>query len=295
MADTCGNSNLNPSVACEQLDGQYKKAFLLKEGFSFSTQTLAKTKSEWETAIQSGDVIPFPDFHSIEPQNSGAVYDSTSLGDIPVSNGTISWLAKFKANYEMYQKLESYSGATTHTLVFATASGKLKMYKDPTSGVLSGFGLKVLNIENPDDNDGSVAEKAPVKITLDDIVEMRSYSLVFKPLFNPARLKALNDITLEVVSASATTITFKAYRASSNEDVQLANPQYGLVAADFSLKTTAGAEQSIASVSGGDVAASGLYTLSGTGLVTGTLDCVDPSLMTTTGLSNVAAVTVTIA
>lgn len=295
MANSCGNTNLNPEVPCPELDGQYKKPFLLADGYSIPDQTTAKGKTEWEDGIQSGNIIPLPKLHSTESQDSGAAYDSTPLGDITVSNGTISFMFMIAANTELYRKLASFSGATNYSLVLATASGKLKMLKDPTDGSLSGFSIGLLNVENPTLNDGSVAEKAPVKITLDDISEFRNSALVFKPTFNPSSLKALSDITIVIDGTpSATQIEFYVYRASANEDVQLANPQYSMVAADFLLKTTAGASQVIDGVSGGDVAAGGKYTLTGTGLVTGLLGCVDPSLMTTKKLSNIADVVVTI-
>lgn len=292
---SCGKTFLNPEVPCSELDGQYKKFFLIKEGFEFSTQADAKDKSNWQDGIQSGDIIPLPNLFSIESQDSGAAYDQSSLGDVTVSNGTVSWMSMIAANSELYTKIESFSGAIGYQLAIATASNKFKMFKT-SDGTLAGFDIQLFNVENPTLNDGSVAEKAPIKITLEDPQQLRKAAVVFAPSFNSSRLSALADVYLEEVGTStATEITFKASRYSANEDVQAANPQQGLVQTDLILRTAAGASQTIGGLSGGTAAENYVYTITGTGLVTGTLSLADPSLMTTKGLSGVNDAPITIA
>lgn len=294
MADSCGNTSFNPNVPCEQLDGQYKKLFLLTSDFSFTDQDAAKLKATWDTGIQEGKIIPFPNLFSTESQDSGAAYDSSPLGDITVSNGTISMMFMIAANNELYKKIESYSGRKDLTLAIGTASGKVKLLKN-SDDTLAGFDIGLLNVENPTLNDGSVAEKAPVKITLDDISQFRQSAVVFKPDFNVNRLNALSDVELEIVGTpNATTIEFKVNKFSDNDDIKAANPVYGLVETDLTLLDATGTAQTISGLSGGTVGTGGVYTITGSGLVTGTLNLVDPSLMTTTGYSSIGAVAVTI-
>lgn len=294
MADSCGNTSLNPNVPCEQLDGQYKKPFLHTEDFSFADQDAAKLKATWDAGIQAGTIIPLPNLFSTESQDSGAAYDSSPLGDITVSNGTISFMFMIAANTELYKKLSSYAGRSDLRLSIGTATAKVKMLKN-SDDTLTGFGIGLLNVENPTLNDGSAAEKAPIKITLDDITEFRDNAVVFKPSFNINRLKALSDVEIEITGTpSATTITFKVNKFSDNDDVKAANPVYGLVDSDLSLLDAAGTAQTIGGLSGGTVSEAGVYTLTGTGLVTGTLNLKDPAIMTTTGYSSVGAATVTI-
>jgi len=294
MADACGNTSLNPNVPCEQLDGQYKKPFLHTDNGIFADQDAAKLKANWDTLIQSGDIIPLPNLFSTESQNSGSAYDSSPLGDITVSNGTVSFMFNIPANNELYKKIASFSGRSDLSISFGTATGKSKMYKNPETGAYGGFEIGLFNVENPTLNDGAAAEKAPIKITLEDISQYRNNAVVFTPSFTINRLKALSDVSIEVLSASSTEITFKVNKYSDNDDIKAANPVYGLVEADFTLLNGSGAAQTIGGFSGGTVGTSGVYTITGAGLVTGTLNLVDPSLMTTTGYSSVGAATVTV-
>lgn len=291
---SCENNSLSPCVPCGQLDGQFKYLYLLEDGVGFTTQTQAKTLSEWQGLIQGEDAIVFPPLFSTESQDSGAAYDSSPLGDIVVSNGTVSFMFNIAANTELYKRIASYSGRTDMTLVIGTAKGALKMYKT-TDGEYKGFDIQLFNVENPTLNDGSVAEKAPVKITLADTDQYRNNAVVFKPSFSLTKLKCLKDVILTIVGTpTATNIQFTANLFSDNEDVQAANPVYGLADGDFKLVDATGAAQTIDSIGGGTAALGGVYTATGTAFVTGLLGLEDPETMPSTGYKGAIQTEVTI-
>jgi hypothetical protein len=295
MADSCGLTIQNPNVPCEQLDGQLLKWFLITDGTTIADQDTAKLKATMDALIQSGAVVPLPKAHTFEDQSAGATYDDSTTSRITVTNGMITYMLSIKANNEMYKRLASFAGSTNYGIFAASESGKYKM-KLNSDGTLGGFALQNINIENQTPNDGSVAEKAPFNFTFADAEEWRKEGVVFKPSYNPNILKALSNVKLTLVGTpNATTIQFKVNKSSDNTDVQAANPVYGLVQADIELLTAAGAAQTIGGLSGGDVAAAGVYTLTGTAFVTGTMTLKAPSLMTTSGYFAENTLTITIA
>lgn len=297
MADNCGNIQLNPSVPCDKLDGQIAYIFLITKGLNFAAdQDTAKLKATVDALIQSGDVIPFPKLKTLENQSTGAAYEDSPLGRTTVSNGQIIMLANIEANSELYTKIESFTGASGYDIFFLTDPGSFIFHKNEDDS-LGGFSLDNFNVENPTLNDGAVAEKAPINITLDDINEWRKERVVFRPSYNAKRLRALSDVVIEIVGTpTSTEVKFKAYLKANNTDVQSANPVQGFVDGDLSFLTAAGASQTIGGgPSGGDAAANYIYTITGTGLVTGTLGLKDPSLMTTSGYNGTNLATVTIA
>ena len=293
MAEPCGNKTQNPSQACGKDDGMLKRIILLETGTTFATQEEAKTYAAHTTNIQAGAEIPFPKHLVLEDVSSGVANEQTPLGIQNVTNGTVEYKCSIPANAELYKKIYSYRGTTQYGVIFQTDTGNLVMNKD-SDGIYSGFTLDMLNVENQTTNDGSVGTKAPVHISL-DVNEWNENRVVFKPSFNPNRLTALKDVVFNMLSASSTVITFTINEFSDNDDIEAANLEYGWVVADLELLDVSGGAQVIGVLSGGTTAETGVYTLTGTGYVSGTLGGVNPADMTTTGYSTYTVGTVTVA
>lgn len=292
--DACGNSRKNPISPCGEQDGQIKRAYFITTGTSFADQAEAKTLAAHQVKIQSGDEVPFPRHLTLEDRSSGVVNEQTPLGIGNVSQGTVEHALGIETNMDLYKRIESYTGSQSQYDVFyQTATGKFIFHKN-ADGTIGGFEMDFVNTENPTTNDGSVSSKAILHVSL-DTNQWRKEAVSLKPDFSVNKLKALSDVAIEVLTASATEITFKINKFSDSDDIEAANPIYGVdQVSDFALTTTAGAAQVIGGVSGGTQALGGIYTATGTTLESGFLDLVDASAMTFQGINGVQSGTVTV-
>jgi hypothetical protein len=288
---SCYKSNvINPSSSNDQIEGMLKMVVLAKKGFKFAAPTNAETLADWITAIQAKNIIPLKTLMSSEPSNEGAQYEQTPLKTVFIRDGRMERKLQIDSNIDLHNKLRSLN-ADDWDVYLIFENGAIAAFKDGTA--FAPYELDLLHVEYQTDNEGSVSSKTPIHMTFADPKQYQDMSIIVCPTWNPVtKLKPLKNVQLEVVSASATEIVFNAY--VPHVVVGYKNPVESLVAADMTLLNGAGAAQVIGGMAP-VVGTPGQYTITGTGLVTGTLNMVIPSLMTTKGLESVGAVTVTVA
>ena len=284
---------ISPSTICNQSEGMLKMVIFAKDGVSLSTGAAAMTKSAWDALIQNMDIIPLPAAISTEPTNEGAVYEQTPLGSMWVRDGRQEMKININTNMDLHAKIRTLNSGLYNNVYYVYTSGVIAGTKIAGDVKFYPYALELLHVEYHTDNDGSVGGKTPVFISFSDPTEFQDRPMYVKPTaFNPLRLEPLKNASIEIVSASATTIVFNAY--IDHIKYGLKNPIEGLVAADMLLLKADGSSQTISGLVE-DSLVDGRYTISGTGLVTGTLNFKESSAMTTKGYASTGAVTVTIA
>lgn len=292
----CQLNNLNPITACNNPEGMIEKPFLFTKGTKFDTTADAQTGASWTTLIQSKDIIPLPSIKGLEPLNEGSVYEQTPYGTVFVRDGRMEMKVMIDSNSDLHKSLRSLKSAGQYSLGYAFSSGLIKMYQPVGTDEVHPFSLQLVNVEFQTQNDGSVGSKTPVMLTFADPKQHEDYPVVFQPTdFNAMDLNALYTVALEIVGTpTATEVVFDAKIKHINKAVESANPVEGLVVADVSFLTTAGAAQTFSGLTE-SATVPGRYTGAGTALETGTLGLVASSSMTTEGYEGYEFVTVTIA
>lgn len=292
----CTTNPIHPSTSCNNSDGMLKMIILAKEDVSIAkgsgSEHAAMTKATWETLVQAEDIIPIPVAISTDPTNEGAIYEQTPLGSMWVRDGRMEVKYNINTNMDLHSKLRSLNGSEYTKAFYVYNSGMI--YGTQTTGetAFDAYELALMHVEYHTDNDGSVGGKTPIFLSFEDAREFQDYPKAFQPTWNPLKLKALTNVQLEVVSASATSIVVRAYVPHIKEGYK--NPVEGLVVGDWLSTTTAGVVETISS-STENLNVPGEYTLAGTGLATGFINMKKPSLMTTKGFKSVGAVAKTVA
>jgi len=259
------------------------KIFLAKEGFSFATITDAQTESKWDDAIKAGDLIPFPLVFSTENSDEDTVYDTGSAGkQHKIREGKSVNTYNHITTLCVHKNLRSYDGfkggyfaVDENENILGTSSDGVKF--EPIT-------IDTLSVNKMSASDGSNARYTPVHIIDSNPAEFNDRGASFKVSWNIKRKEGLKPVSLGIVSASATEIIVNALVSCDG------TPVSGLDVADFILETgqtISGAVESATIL--------GQYTLSGTGLVSGTLNLAAPSVLSINGFQSEGSVTVTIA
>jgi len=143
------------------------------------------------------------------------------------------------------------------------------VFTKQTTGVFSGFKISLFDTDSIKFNDGANPSESPAFLELANPNELNQNGYMTDASFTD-ELNILADVTVTQVAGTTTVITV---------DVKIScddTPVLGLVTADFQVKTTAGATQTI--VAAAVSATPGRYTLTGTSLATGTVQVLSSSL-----------------
>ena len=153
-----------------------------------------------------------------------------------------------------------------------------------SSGNYKGFGIQLLHTEKLMFSDGTVASKSPIMLALRDNLELDQNGFTTTASFINDLIR-LTDVTVTVVSAASDSLVVSVAITCDG------TPVNGLVAADFSVLTGAGATQAIGSVSEAD----GTYTITpSTSFASGTVALVTPEDLSIDAYDGTTTATVTI-
>lgn len=266
-----------------------RKLFLFKTGVNFATITAALSESGWDTLIQNEDIIPFKIIEQTDNSDKEEeVYEGNGGGTHKIADGVSKNtynLITTPAQHAFLRSYDQFSGG----YVVVDRNKNVRMYTaDGTTVDPITIGVMSVGIHTSA-NDGNPAF-TPIMISDEFPREWNNSPVSFKPDWNilgkngllPARLK-------EVGTSNATTVVVNVTNYETGAAIS------GLeLATDYIFLTAAGAAQTISTaVESGTIL--GQYTLTGTGLVTGTLTLADPADLGVTGYKSVGAITITIA
>ena len=273
---------------CPTMPAYFRRMFTTTNAFTIPAATIASGNAAilayLQTAILEKNVYMWPQMFSSENTSEETVYQSTPLGKRKVRDGFPEWLVNYSDSLCSHTAMYSHR-ATTGRILFVDMENQLiGTYND--AGDLLGLSMQMLNTEKMVPNSGSEVAMSPVRITLSDTLEFdRDGGMVVVSGINA--LTPLTEIEVTVVSAIATAVVVDVAVFCDGTALE------GLINGDFILLTTAGATQTISGVVESSTIP-GRYTLSGTGLVSGTVNTAAPDDLSIEAYESLTAATVTI-
>lgn len=285
----CDETQNNIGVSsCKVLPQQPNGIITTPANFSL-TAAQAADPAVWQAALLAAKGVRihlFPQAKTFENISEAAVYEETSLADISVRDGRYKFRMSFQENINLHKDLFSHKNFQGRAFILDDQKN-VTGTSDDNGATMKGFTISLLNPEKLTFNDGSIASKTPVYLSLADNLELDQKGCMIDGSFTNSLIR-LTTVNLVEVNPPIPLAT--GYRVSVQSALD-GTSILGLVASDFVAATAAGVAQSIsAAVDNGD----GTYDLTGVGLVTGTITLVAASALSITGYESSGTAVVTI-
>lgn len=255
---------------CNKMPGYIRGMITTPIGFK-ATPVQAVDPAFWQAALLAGKadrIYLWPPFFGSSNASEATIYETTPLGKRRVRDGFYEFDITISENLCLHKAMYSHRATSGRVILFDTDNQLIGTFD--SDGNFQGFSIQMLNTEKMMFNDGSVVSKSPVKLVLANNLEFDKEGSLLSAAFVNS-LNRLTDVVITEVSGSATVIVVTVKAECDG------TPISGLVNADFVLLDVDGDEQTIATAVEGSGSNLGTYTLTGTGLVTGTLGLVAPS------------------
>jgi hypothetical protein len=247
--------NLGGKKQC--IEGAVLTAFLARNDFSFPTVADAKDPIKVKAAIAAKNIVPLPEFETVEDENTEATIVEKRSKTITSKKGVAGSKYGIDASMCTYAALKTYEDSD-YTRIFELTDAEDEEMTCDIDATGKVFGRKLtstiigLRTRTSLENDASVP--LSLKFTND------TYSII-KTGNKFADLEGVFDVEFEISSVpTATSIKFKAISGCSGRVVKT------LEAGDVILKDGAGAAQTV-TFTVPDV--NGVYELVGTGFANG--------------------------
>lgn len=288
--ETCTIQKNNLSLSkCIKLPGYIKGMIEVPDDFILVDADFA-TLSALKTAIQDALVdveasraYLFPLSKKTENVSTEAQYEDTPVAVMATDDGKYAFKLHMHENMCVHKALYSHR-ATSGRVIFFDKNNNL--WLTTVEGGYSGMRISMLNTEKFMLTDGAAqATTTPVYVVLEDNLEIDQHGILASAGTVINQLVRLADVTLTIIGTpSATTIVVDVLQSCDGEPVN------GLAIADFVLLDADGDAQTITVLA----EANGRYTLTGVGLVDGTLNLDEPSELTVLAYESEGAVAVNI-
>lgn len=296
----CTKTYLNPTTGCNEDLGPLMQVILASNTASFATQALAQELVNWQAGIQSKDYFILPIISSVELMNTEDIYDETPYRKMHVASGKMGWKVAFDAGIDLNTKLQSFTSNGSLSVFLAFKSGVIIGYKPVGGTAIKPFATSFVNAENYKFNDFAKVGTTTIAIELKDERQFNEWPAVIIPengvsSWDYSQLASLLTVQLEVIGATATKVTFKAFakHVANDAGVKIQTPMLGLSVADMALTTTAGVAQTITTLVP-TTGIAGQFEANGTALAGGFINLKSPSLMTLKGYEGGIPAVVTI-
>lgn len=235
-----------------------------------ATPVEAADPAFWQAALLKNKqlrIYLWPTFFDFKDNSEKAVYQTTPLGVQAVRDGRYDFEFGIVENLCLHKAMFTHRSISGRVFLL-DVNNQLLGTADENDNFM-GFSIMMLNTEKLVLSNGTVATQSPIRLVLADNLELDQNGALLSAAFIND-LARLTDVTLTIVSASATKIVVKVAQSCDG------TPVNGLVAADFSLKKADGTVEAITTASEVD----GTYTLNGTGWLTlSVLTLITPDLL----------------
>jgi len=243
----------------ECIEGVMEKVAVAKDEFAFDSVEAFEDKDEWKDAIAVKDIVPLFDAYVVTNANTEATNYST--GKFTYETAPAVKIRTFEAylGFCSHAALKSYANSV-YTRIFEFNNDGSIVGVNTDNGGVKGQLLSKLGVGI---RQASVADKPAttvVTLTYADYNELEDNACVIKPGWTHTDIPGIFDVELELISATATSIKFKAYSDCGSDLVT------NLVAANVVVKNAAGVTQTTTFVAAD---ANGVYTINGTAFATG--------------------------
>lgn len=260
---SCSNAQvMGTASAIECLEAVTTLLVVTKDNFKFASLSEAQTLSSWNTAIADGDIVPLYQMYELTPANTEETFYESRNFKKRVGKATKITTFENYLSLCSHKALKSYQ-ASMYTRVFEITED------DEVIAVKDGLGLKGQKIKdfNVGIRNAATLDKVPftlVTMTYGDYEELENNGVIFKPNFDAnSALDSIYAANVDVTGATATTINFSLTTCEGMPVTGVADGSFKCIAG------STGAVQSI-TVAEDDAAANpGVYTATGTSLVSG--------------------------
>lgn len=248
---------LNTGAKEQCLTGPVIRHALAPTDQEFATAASAKTLADWRTAEANKEII--------------MLYEIEQLANADTDDTYYEARKKYKTkNGKKIRTFESHLGACSHRALASYNGKKMRVYEFTDAQEIKACtvdGTKVrgqlvtIEVGKMVDATDDKPQYTPVTLTYEDYKEFENGPVVLKPTWSHIELQGIFDVQLTLVSASATSIKFKASAGCSGDDVIKA-----FVSANVVLLNASGAAHTHSFVAAD---ADGVYELTGTSFANG--------------------------
>lgn len=206
---------LNTGAKEQCLTAPVVRHALAETSQEFPTAEAAKTLATWRTAEANKEIIPLFEIETLAVADTEDTY----------YEGRKRYKTK---NGKKIRTFESHLGACSHRALASYHGKKMRVYEFTDAQEIKACtpdGTKVrgqlvtIEVGKMVDATDEKPQYTPVTLTYEDYKEFENGPVVLKPTWSHIELQGIFDIDLELVSASATSIKFKASAGCSGDDV----------------------------------------------------------------------------
>lgn len=253
LNEVCGTDNSiqkNTGGKKQCLEAPVKSMFLARDEQEFDSRADLDNSATVKAAIAAKELVPLPYIEGIEANNTDANIKNGRFIDYTLKKGIRGSNYRFDLSVCTYEALKTYVNSGYNRVYRVTTEGEVSCEVLPNGKVkgekITSFLLGLRNEATDDD----------VPFTNIQLKYEKDNHSVLKPSFDWAPLEGIFDVVLKLVSASATSIKFKAISECTGDTIT------SLVSGNFQLLDAAG-EAHASSFVAAD--ADGVYELTGTG------------------------------
>jgi len=254
MAD-CVIAKKNLGISkCNALPALMKGMITTPVGFSLSTSN-ALLKASWQNALlasASNRIYLWPKFKMFENTSEEAIYEETDLSSQKVRDGRYRFRVSVQESLCLHKAMFTHSGNASAKVFLIDTENQLIGTLN-ASGNFVGFDIELLNVEKLKFNDGKVSTKTPIYLVLSDNKELDVNGAIISGSGFVNDLFSIVDVDV-VQSGSATSSLIKVTVKATCDGTSID----GLVAADFTVKSSAGVSRTISGVT---QASDGVYSI----------------------------------
>lgn len=225
-------------IKCNKLP-QMPKLVIETPPTFYLTPTEAIDPAIWQTKLKlaaGARIYLYPEADNFEDKSEAAVYETTPLSVIPVRPGRYQFMLQFAKSLCYHKAMFSHRGKGNRFFILDIENQLFGMLN--SDGNFQGFKSGLVNMEKLILSNGTVATKSPLFLVLADSTEVDESGVLIDGTF-VNDLMPLTDVDLTVITQTTALIKISVLTSCDN------TPVLGLVAADFTILTTAGATQVI--------------------------------------------------
>jgi len=267
---SCSEADLTTGISakCDVNIGATEKLIFTSEDFEIDTIANAKLEATYLAGIAAQTVFPLPLIEESSNESEDDTYYTSSITSLKtfIREGKpgFKYMIKFEPN--LHARLRSGMNGKRMRLIQVDSTNNV-IGMTPDGIVFKGWISGTLRVEKWQQSDGSNLSFSVITFVAESALESNDQIAVFPVTWNIKGLNGVQPASLEVFSASATSVVVDVMGAMDGVAIEgLDNPsQFKL------LKASDGTAQTITTVTE-SATIPGRYTLAGTGLVTGTVN-----------------------
>lgn len=262
-------------VACNEWPKQMKTGIWTPKNFTIPAATAADPaplkayiQAALITTTVASRIYQYPIMDVVTDVSEAKVRVQRSTGrTIPVREGLKRFDIEWSINMCLHRAMFTHRTRTGRWIWIDSEDNYV--FTKLSTGAFAGFTISLFDTDSIKFNDGANPSVSPAFLELSNPNELNQNGYMNAAAFTD-ELNILADVTVTQIAGTTTVITVDVKIACDDTAV------LGLVTGDFSVKTAAGAAQVV--VAAAVSATPGRYTLTGTGLVTGTVAILSTSL-----------------